>query len=220
MPAPPTGRSKLFDCTIWTYIELPSNVGIKYYGPGPSLHTGYSGKRNKQQLFQGAQVFTEANGINNKGAVVGAFFDPDTLRSFRLNAGSFRHFDAPGQGDTFAEAISDSNDVVGSYSDINLATHGFVSSGGVFRTVDFPGGNNSFALGVNASGQIVGEYFDDAGLTHSFLAERRTDDDNESGPDLHARPLPTKPNSCSDNEWDKHPERHRQPISCAGESSH
>jgi probable HAF family extracellular repeat protein len=171
-------------------------------------------------LLRGAQVFTEATGINNKSTVVGAFFDPNTLRSFQLNDGGFEHFDVPGQGDAFASGISDHGEVVGSYNDINLASHGFVLSRGLFRTVDFPGGNNSFALGVNASGQIVGEYFDDAGATHSFLAEPRTDDDNETGPNLHARPLRVQPNSCSDIEWDKHPERHRQPVSCTGDTSH
>jgi hypothetical protein len=90
----------------------------------------------------------------------------------------------------------------------------------VFRTVDFPAGNNSFALGVNASGQIVGEYFDDAGATHSFLAERRTDADNETGPDLNTRPHTPPANSCSDTEWDKHPERHRQPASCVRGLNH
>jgi uncharacterized membrane protein len=170
--------------------------------------------------LRGAQVFTEATGINNKGTVVGAFFDPNTFRSFQLNDGSFQHFDIPGQGDAFASGISDANDIVGSYSDINLGGHGFVLSRGVFRTVDFPGGNSSFALGANASGEIVGEYFDDAGLTHSFLAEPRTDDDNETAPNLHARPVATTSNTCSDTEWDKHPERHRQPVSCTGDSSH
>lgn len=169
--------------------------------------------------LRGAQVLTEATGINNKGTVVGAFFDPNTFRSFQLNDGSFLHFDVPGQGDAFASAISDHGDVVGSYSDINLASHGFVLSRGIFRTVDFPGGNISFAVGVNASAQIVGEYFDDAGATHSFMAEPRTDDDNETGPDLHVRPLPSQPNACSDTERDKHPEHYRQPVSCSGDTS-
>lgn len=168
--------------------------------------------------LRGAEVLTEATGINNRSTVVGAFFDPDTFRSFELAGGISQHFDVPGQGDTFAEGINDRDDIVGSFDDINFVTHGFVLSNGEFRTVDFPGAALSFALGSNESGTIVGQYIDDAGVTHSFLAERRTDADNETRPDTRGRQRSAPVDSCSDPRWENHPELVRQGTRCSGGS--
>jgi uncharacterized membrane protein len=166
-------------------------------------------------LLTGIQALTEATGINNSSAVAGVFFDPNTFRSFQLTQGALQHLGVPGQGDTFAGGISDDNSVVGSYDDINFATHGFVFSRGAFHTVDFPGTDFNFTLGVNTAGQIVGEYFDDAGSTHSFLAVPRSDDALETTSTIMStvrQPLTT--HSCAGDDWDKHPERLRHLMPC------
>lgn len=67
--------------------------------------------------------------------------------------------------------ISDRGDIVGSYTDSNKKTHGFLLSDGVFTTIDVPGAASTLARGINARGDVVGTYVDAAKLTHGFLAE-------------------------------------------------
>jgi uncharacterized membrane protein len=57
---------------------------------------------------------------------------------------------------------------VGSYTDANFISHGFLLSGGQYRTIDDPNAiNGTFANGINASGQVVG-YYNAIGV-HGFL---------------------------------------------------
>ena len=69
--------------------------------------------------------------------------------------------------------ISDRGDIVGSYTDSNKKTHGFLLSDGVFTTIDVPGATNTLARGINARGDIVGSYqitpTKPGGDVHGFL---------------------------------------------------
>src|SRR5437016_14034004 len=57
-----------------------------------------------------------------------------------------------------AGGISDRGDIVGSYTDSNKKTHGFLLSDGVFTTIDVREAGNTIARGINARGDIVGSY--------------------------------------------------------------
>lgn len=69
--------------------------------------------------------------------------------------------------------ISDRGDIVGSYTDSNKKTHGFLLSDGVFTTIDVPGAASTLARGINARGDIVGSYqitpTKPGGDVHGFL---------------------------------------------------
>lgn len=169
---------------------------------------------------------TEALGINNRGEIVGTFFDPDTLRGLIQRKASFLPSDVPGQTNTVLEGINDRSDIVGAFNDINQTTHGFISRGETFRTVDFPSTNTNFALGINGAGTIVGEYIDAAGKVHSFVARPINDvlGENDEAASAGAkdatgarttetsRTLPSR--ICGSAEWRQHPEQIRDKTSC------
>jgi uncharacterized membrane protein len=114
-----------------------------------------------------AQVY----GINDRGDMVGGYFDRDNRRhAFLLHAGKFTSYDFPGMRLTSAFAISETGDIVGYVIDSDNVEHGFLLSAGRFTTIDPPGSGSGAtrAVGVNARGEIVGVYVK-GGLTCGFL---------------------------------------------------
>jgi YVTN family beta-propeller protein len=82
---------------------------------------------------------------------------------------TFTSFDVQGSTDTLSEAINDSGDSVGVYTDGNGAMHGFLRRhGGSITVLDFPGATNTVAVGINNLGGIVGYYTDASGQLHGF----------------------------------------------------
>ena len=82
---------------------------------------------------------------------------------------TFTSFDVQGSTDTLSEAINDSGDSVGVYTDGNGAMHGFLRRhGGSITVLDFPGATNTVAIGINNLGGIVGYYTDASGQLHGF----------------------------------------------------
>ena len=60
--------------------------------------------------------------------------------------------DFPNATATSITGISDRGDIVGSYTDSNKKTHGFLLSDGVFTTIDVREAGNTMARGINARG--------------------------------------------------------------------
>jgi probable HAF family extracellular repeat protein len=83
--------------------------------------------------------------------------------------------DPAGNGRTGASGINDAGQIVGTYTEVTLSSHGdiftrnhgFIYAGGTYTTRDPPGAAFTFASGINASGQIVGTY--NNGPYHGFL---------------------------------------------------
>ncbi len=117
--------------------------------------------------------FTLPFGINNRGQIVGGYFDAsDNLHGFILNHGHYTTIDDPnGVIGTNPSGINEDGQIVGGYFDTNFFnSHGFILNHGHYTTIDDPNGvNGTFASGINAEGQIVGQYFDARGNTHGFI---------------------------------------------------
>jgi len=71
---------------------------------------------------------------------------------------NLKTIDFPNATATSITGISDRGDIVGSYTDSNKKTHGFLLSDGVFTTIDVREAGNTMARGINARGDIVGSY--------------------------------------------------------------
>jgi probable HAF family extracellular repeat protein len=82
-----------------------------------------------------------------------------------LDNGSYTRIDVPG----IPTGINASGQMVGSYTDAQNKSHGFLLNNGTYTTFDVPGSSWTFTNGINASGHIVG-YYEDAGGQHGFLA--------------------------------------------------
>jgi uncharacterized membrane protein len=149
----------------------------------------------------GRTALSFASGINNRGELVGPFFDPRTFRGFLDSKTGSQQLDIPGQGDTEPDAINNPGDIVGTYDDINFLTHGFLRANGSYQTVDFPGGNTTLPFGINSQQQIVGVYFDDAGNPHSFLAVPGNDNGANAHSNISAGRRPANVPACGSGGW-------------------
>src|SRR5256885_2104737 len=100
---------------------------------------------------------TSASGINERGQIVGAYFDPINKkgRGFLLDDGNFTSIDFPGAAATIPDRINNRGQIIGGYSDSSRG-HGFLLEDGVFTTIDVPGPPNTSAQDINNRGQIVG----------------------------------------------------------------
>jgi uncharacterized membrane protein len=119
---------------------------------------------------------TQPLGINNRGEVVGAYFDADVdpddpyayydtgmLRGFVLRDGEYTPVDFPGGEGTKVSAINDHGQMVG-YYDTPDARRGFLLDDGQFTEIDPPGSLFTLPSGIDNRGRIVGGYLDPNGI--------------------------------------------------------
>lgn len=98
-------------------------------------------------------------GINNSGAVVGAFLAGLHSKGFELTNGNYTAVAYPGGLNTELELINDSGVAVGYYQDTTLF-HGIIWKNGKFQVVDYPVTRfGTILTDVNNSGVIVGNQF-------------------------------------------------------------
>lgn len=127
----------------------------------------------------GQAFIYHATAINNRGQMVGFFYDYDTTGTFighgYVNTrGNYVRLDNPNVKETFSYGsnagtyptdINDNGQVVGWYLD-DTSGGDFVYSNGVYKTLNDPVG--SFARGINISGQVAGYFYDASGV-HGFV---------------------------------------------------
>src|SRR5262245_163743 len=101
-------------------------------------------------------TFTDINGINDSGQVVGSYTAGGVTHGFVKSGESYTTIDVPGATSTAAWDINESGQVAGSYVSGGV-TRGFLLSGGVYTTIDVPGSTRTMPRGIGDSGQIVGD---------------------------------------------------------------
>ncbi len=86
-------------------------------------------------------------------------------------AGTFTYtsIDFPGAVTTDTSGISESGEIVGSYTDAIGATHGFRLNDGIFSAIDYPGAASTFAISINARGDVAGFFLDSSSQWHGFV---------------------------------------------------
>ena len=130
-------------------------------GPGYLLDRGSFTTINAP----GAVLETAANGINNRGQIVGGYDTAGFVaHGFLLDRGRYTTIDVPGSSRTIALRINARGAILGLYEDARGGCHGYLLDGGVFTTIDVPGAPTQ-ALGLSDRGQIVGLYERGAGQT-------------------------------------------------------
>jgi probable HAF family extracellular repeat protein len=113
-----------------------------------------------------------AQGISDGGQVVG--YSPG-YSGFLYSAGNYSALNDPqGAGNTFAQGINGSGEIVGDYYDSTGAVHGFTYSGGNYATFDDPSavaqaGYGSALRSINDRGEIAGYFSDSNHNWHGFL---------------------------------------------------
>ena len=66
--------------------------------------------------------------INNRGQIVGYYWDGDYVHGFVLNKNVFTTIDVPGASVTYATGINDLGLIVGYYWDVSGNQHGFLAA--------------------------------------------------------------------------------------------
>jgi probable HAF family extracellular repeat protein len=139
--------------------------------------SGFVGEKEKYTALNvPGSTFTQADGINFRGDIVGVYIAGQG-HGFILQGTVFTTIDFPGTqlGETAPFGINSRGDIVGYYildeTTRPFEVHGFLRERDHFTTIDvpFPGVYNTFANGINDRGEIVGEYQQLNGGTHGFL---------------------------------------------------
>ena len=97
---------------------------------------------------------TSVKSINDRGQVVGTYYDGSRHLSFIYRGGKFKTLDFPNSIETTAYSINDRGQVAGEYWNGGSNVKSFVYSGGEFETLNIPGYNAAF--GINDRGQMTG----------------------------------------------------------------
>ena len=149
----------------------PSDEALRSPTPGFVL------KKGRFTAFEvpDASIETLPYDINERGEIVGRFFDGTSEQAFmRDRAGRFTTIRIPGARAAWASGINNRGQVVGIYSentpnvkDPNAKQHGFLWEHGTVTRIDFPGAVSTGVFGINDRGHLVGGYVDDTG--HGFV---------------------------------------------------
>ena len=110
---------------------------------------------------QSFPVTTIAQGINNRGQIVGTFSNADCGcgdQGFLLDKGTFTTLSVPDAQATIPTDINARSQIVGFYADGDFTHHGFLLDEGAFTTIDVPffGAGFTEIEGINDGGVIVG----------------------------------------------------------------
>jgi hypothetical protein len=134
-----------------------------------------------QNLFSvPGSSYTDAIGLNNRGQVVGFYYDlAGQGHGFLMNGQQFTTIDPPGAVFTQLASINDIGVIGGEYVGTDGIYHGFSYQSGKFTPIEFPNSRGTLVSSVNIFGDVVGFYFDANGFEHGFTLSHghyQTDD--------------------------------------------
>jgi len=144
----------------------PTNTAAWIWDPTSQSYSFFS-------VPAAAQYSTYADSINDKGQIVGAFFDTGGVAHGFLKEGeTYTTIDVPGATSTYAYGLNNSGTIAGTWLNLSYWAEGFVrTSGGVVTVVDFPGALETFINGVNDWGDLCGQWADPkTGFWTAFVA--------------------------------------------------
>jgi hypothetical protein len=110
-------------------------------------------------------------GINNAGSFVGTcMFSDGTQLAFISLLQVVTTFAVPNATATYAYQVNATNQIIGSYKDVNEIYHGYTrdSAGNLTFPIDVPGSTGTMLLGNNNSNWGVGSYTDASEVTHGL----------------------------------------------------
>lgn len=119
-----------------------------------------------------ASTFSQAQGLNDAGSIVGAYYDAaNVLHGYvRAPSGVYTTIDVPGADLTVPSGINDAGWIVGEY-DVAGVAHAYVSDPqGAVTTIDVPGATFTTGTAIDGRGDIVGQYCDASNVCHGFVA--------------------------------------------------
>ncbi len=107
-------------------------------------------------------IYTEPQGINEAGDVVGYTLDKNVVRRgfVRFADGTMQQIIAPNEDNfTLAAGITDTGIICGYYNDASGLSHGYLLSNGTFTQFDVEGATQTRLSGINDAGDLIGRYY-------------------------------------------------------------
>ena len=121
--------------------------------------------------------FVNVEGVSPGGLVTGINETTIVDNSFIDNNGAFSNIVISGGLSVFANGISSSGEVYGTYT-VGLAgggvTSGFIDTNGTIYNISYSGGTSSFVKGIDDAGDIVGQYYTSNGTAGGFIDQNGT----------------------------------------------
>ena len=114
----------------------------------------------------------QATGINDYDMVCGFLNDAQGSHGYLWRSGaSYLQIDYPGAASTQILGINNQGQAVGSFTNSDKNTHGFVYNwySRTFQQVDVPGASSTVVNGINRQGRIVGFFTDNTNNTVGFV---------------------------------------------------
>jgi len=152
--------------------QLTYTVGA-CYNTAFSYIYNQSANTTSQIAYPGA-VSTLATGVNTNGFVSGVWEDGTAQHGFTLLGGTFTSFDPPGSTVTYAQGVTGTNGVYGTYSGATSVYTGFLLNGTTYTTLSYPGAAGTIVTGENDTGLVTGYYYDSADTVHAFAWQNGT----------------------------------------------
>jgi hypothetical protein len=116
---------------------------------------------------------TEATGINDKGDVVGLYFDASGVQHgfVKKAGGKYQSIDVPGETSTTAWGINNAGQITVYAINSSGDYDSFIYNGKTFKKVGYPnaGSLGSVCHTPNNKGDVVGTYYDSNGAVHGWL---------------------------------------------------
>ena len=144
--------------------------------PASRLHASPSRLKRADYTFSqvdypGATA-TRIWGINDTGAIVGAYMVPDVpgQHAFKMNKGVFTTVGPEGAIRSVGRAINNAGQIVGTFADQEGIGHAFLYTNGGYQTIDYPDVDaQTTPTGIASDGTVVGfVLFDSSALGFVF----------------------------------------------------
>jgi len=162
--------SVLFTCLSGGVVAQTQQTDLsasRFEAQPPIMPPGATQDPRQMRLLSQKAAAALANGVAPKGEA----------SAQATSALHFMSFDAPGAVNTYPFAINDLGTIVGYFSDINTAFHGFLRSpDGRFSTFDAPGAGTgtyqgTFPQAISDLGVVTGSYTDGNSASHGFVRD-------------------------------------------------
>ncbi len=115
-------------------------------------------------------IETEATGINDKGDIVGLFFDSaGSQHGFLLHAKKYTTLDVPGDTSTEAWGINNKGQITVYAVNSGGFLDAFLLTGKKYKNIDVPNSEDTYVHTPNNKGDIDGTYIDSTGTEKGWL---------------------------------------------------
>src|SRR3569833_638256 len=135
---------------------LPASALVRR---GPAANHAADAKSVTTINIPGAEL-SYAFGVNNKGEVVGYWYDDQfNTHGYLYSGGKITNIDLPHTFGIATTGINDQGIIVGTFANEALTViHGFLFYRGKFALLDYPGAFATTPVAINDAGDVVGYY--------------------------------------------------------------